>query len=682
MNQLQKRFYAILMSVLLLVNPVWVYSEELSLNFRNVDIRQIIESVGELTGKNFLIDPRVKGKVTIIANDTVPEESLYDVLLSILVMHNFRALDGPNDLIRIVPANLGSRYSQEKIREDLITEIITINHLNIGQMMPIIKPLLTPPGQAIAHKVTNKVILTDVRASIERVKGILARIDVASLANFEIINLRHSDAAEIHKIVQKINNKHLKHLLQIVADREANRIIISGPLNARIGVRALIAELDTPDVTSGTTSSIRIIPLRYAKATDMVETLKSLFSSTGFLDSLGGEGIYEVVDKKAAADKKKDKADKPKEGEDKAEPEQKTVTGKGRKTGRNYTIQADEGTNALVIGGPPKIIAAVLHVVSKLDVPRPQVLIEAIIADISDSQMADINTSLTGQRDGLAAEGGDVPVINSDTARGLAADWASRGAIVGQLVADSKYSLRFMISAIREDSNSNILSTPSILTMNNEEALIDVSDGRYVQTGSTSGNNSTTAAFRKEDFGTRLKVTPQITEGNAVRLDIEQETEDITSEASETAAANTSAAYPQTTKRLLNTSVLVNDGDILVLGGLIQNTRSEKETRVPLLSKIPVLGHLFKDRESDNESQTLMIFIRPTILRTPEDSRDFSRERYADLRMEQLLYGQQIDSLLPDDVVEGQAILPEIKDDERRSASRHQTPCPGEIKIS
>ena len=124
-----------------------------------------------------------------------------------------------------------------------------------------------------------------------------------------------------------------------------------------------------------------------------------------------------------------------------------------------------------------------------------------------------------------------------------------------------------------------------------------------------------------------------------MRLDIEQETEDITSEASETAAANTSAAYPQTTKRLLNTSVLVNDGDILVLGGLIQNTRSEKETRVPLLSKIPVLGHLFKDRESDNESQTLMIFIRPTILRTPDDSRDFSRERYAELRLEQLLYG-------------------------------------------
>ena len=230
MNALQKRFYAILMSGLLLVNPVWVYSEELSLNFRNVEIRQIIESVGELTGKTFLIDPRVKGKVTIIANDTVPEESLYDVLLSILVMHNFRAIDGPNDLIRIVPANLGSRYSQEKISEDLITEIITINHLNIGQMMPIIKPLLTPPGKAIAHKVTNKVILTDVRANIERVKGILARIDIASLANFEIINLRHSDAAEIHKIVQKINNKHLKHLLQIVADREANRIIISGPL--------------------------------------------------------------------------------------------------------------------------------------------------------------------------------------------------------------------------------------------------------------------------------------------------------------------------------------------------------------------------------------------------------------------------------------------------------------------
>ena len=676
-----KQINAAFLSFALVMQPISVYSQsgKLSVNFRDVEIRQIIESVGELTGTNFLIDRRVKGKVTIIASDPVPADSLYDIMLSILAMHDLRAVEGANGLVRIIPANISQRYTDEKVREDLMTEIITIQYLNIGSVMPIIKPLMTPAGKALAHKDTNKIIITDIRPNLMRLKSILAKVDIAAVADFEIINLEYADAVEVHKIVNKIQNKNLRHLVEIVADREANRIIMSGPDGVRRGIRTVIAELDTPASASSKSGRIVVIPLHYAKAGDMEEIIRDLFSAGSFLENLGGRGAYEVS---AKPDKKTKKADK--DGDDaKDEPKamsKSTRRNTGHESKRNYTIRADEGTNVLIVGGTPKIIAAVRQVIAKLDVPRPQVLIEAIIADISAAQSAAINSHLSGRKEGVANAAGEETTIPAGAVGGLVASLTGINEaentlqLVGNIVSgrdhkdgSPKYRLSAVIEALRTDGNTNILSTPSILTMNNEEAEINVSDTRYLLVGDTTtdgGNRSN--SYEKEEFGTKLKVTPQITEGKAVRLDIEQETEDIVDDVVD----GGTRTHPDTIKRVLSTSVLVNDGDILVLGGLIRSSRSETQNWVPLLSKIPILGHLFKDRGSSNRAQTLMIFIRPTILRTPDESYEFSKERYAKLRLEQIGYGENIDSFLSDKDIEGAAILPKLPESEPATNNR------------
>ncbi len=655
-------FPTMMLVLSMMILPMLVKSDEpLMMNFRDVDIRQIIESVGEIAGKNFLIDPRVRGKVTIIANEPIAESALYDVMLSILRMHGFRAIESLG-ITRVVPANLGARYSENDIPENLITEIVTINHLNAGSVIPLIKPLMTPQAQVLSHKETNTVIITEVKANLARAKTILTKLDVPSIADYDLVPLRYLDAISMQKVIQKVSNKNLRHLVEIIADEDANRIILVGPSEMRLRLRALIADMDTPAASASLSGSIRIIPLHYAKAEDMATLLKNLFSSSAFLKNLGGQGSYAFTEVTPSKPKKKAKSKKSKKSKKKQPASSKSkqaLIKSGKDDARNYTVQYDEETNSLIVGGPPKIIDAVLHIISKLDVPRPQVLIEAIIADISASQMAEINSRLGNI--GFDDDGNVIlsNFIGGESYSGLLAGLSGGRITAGGAVTDRGHQISLLIDAVRTDTNSNVLSTPSILTLNNEEAMIDVSDTRYVETGQTSGSGSTTTARSKEEFGTLLKVTPQITEGDAVKLEIEQKTEDITG-----TTIDGNREFPETTKRELKTSVVVNDGDILILGGLISNQRMENESRVPLLSKVPVLGHLFRNRDSDNTANTLMIFIKPTILRNPEESHDFSKEVYARIRLEQLFYGENINSLLGDqEEMAGSAVLPKISND-------------------
>ena len=624
--------------------------EELTMNFRNVDIRQIIESVGEVTGKNFLIDPRVRAKVTIIANEPVPRTALYDVLLSILRMHGYRAIENIG-ITRVVPANLGARYARNNTAEGLVTEIINIKHLNSASVIPLIKPLMTPQAQVLNHKETNNLIISETEANLKRAKGILNRLDVPSIASYDIVPLQYFDATDMQKILQKVSNKNIRHLVSVIADQGANRMIITGPEELRLRLRLLIADMDTPAASSHLSGSIQIISLHYAKAEDIATLLKNLFSSSAFLKNLGGQGS---VGSNAPV------APTPKAGGKKKAPKPKPTAKASRRKedSRNYTIQFEEETNSIIVGGPPKIIQAAQYIIKKLDVPRPQVLIEAIVADISDDQMTALRTQLNGlvsfNSDG-SARVDPTAIIPEANYKGVLAGLSGGNSAIGGQIGTGGVSINYLIQALRGDSNTNVLSTPSILTLNNQEAMIDVSDTRYVQTGTNNNSAGITTARSKEEFGTLLKVTPQITEGKAVKLEIEQRTEDITNDVT----ANNE--YPQTRKRELKTSVVVNNGDILVLGGLIQNRRQETKTGIPFLSDIPFIGRLFGNSSSNNEADTLMIFIRPTILRNPTESSDFSKEVYARIRLEQLLYGEEINSLLKDSDIKDQAILPPVE---------------------
>ena len=630
---------AVVFAALFMVAPM-VISEPLLLNFRNVEIRQIIESVGELTGKNFLIDPRVRGKVTIIANEPVPEEALYDVMLSILRMHGFRAVEGEN-LTRILPGNIAPRYRPEFLdgeavseSEKLVTTIISIKYINAATIVPMIKPLMTPEAQVFIHKETNHLLITEINANLKRVSRIIGKIDIADVGKFEIIELDYAEAKDIVGLVQRASNKNLRHLVQVVADKQGNRIILTGPEKARLMLRALIAELDS-ETSTDASGRIKVIKLHYARAEDVEKIVKGLLSSSEFIKTLGGdsEDVVTTTDKpKKGADKKTTTVQK------KEEKKKVTVAAK-----RNYVIEIDRALNALIVGGPPKVIFAIESVVREIDVPRPQVLIEAIFADVTETKALDLGVQL---RAGANTESGNfVRASNSNNFIGAvfsifgSGGGASKNFGVGGNFSIDDNLISLLVTALRTDSDSRVLSTPSILTLNNEEAMIDVSDVLSIQTGESSGEIATTD-FERQEFGTKLKVKPQITEGDAVRLDIEYKTEEVL------ATSRGSGEDPDSRNREIKTTVLVNDGDILVLGGLSNEQSSEDEVRVPLLSNLPVLGHLFRDRRSNRSKTTLMVFIRPTILRNADDSGRESRKSYAELRLEQLLDAQATDTLL------------------------------------
>ncbi len=649
-------------------------SEPLTLNFRNVEIRQIIESVGELTGRNFLIDPRVRGKVTILANEPVPQNALYDVLLSILRMHGFRAVEGEN-LTRVLPGNVAARFKpefgdeQSGDSEKLVTTIISVKHLNAATIIPMIKPLMTPEAQVLVNKETNKLLITEINANLERVRKIIGRIDIADVGDFEIIPLNYADAKDIVGLVQRASNQNLRHLAQVVADKEGNRVILTGPSSVRRSLRALIAELDSETIT-GAAGRIRVIRLHYARAEDIESIIRGLLSSSEFIKTLGGEGAYP---EQSAAQTRGDQTGK----QDEPRQEQRDDKGKTGGSGkRNYVIQVDKALNALIVGGPPRVLAAVERLVREIDVPRPQVLIEAIFADTSQEKAFNLGTQLSGGKGVEVSDG--LPVFSDsdqDIVQGIGAIFTGGSPEISDFLLGGQGSFRgnpinFLISAIRTDEDSRVLSTPSVLTLNNEEATIDVSDVISIRTGTTNpSEGGNTSTFERQEFGTTLKVQPQITEGDAVRLDIEYKTEEVLPTSRAGGVSTEETGDPDSRKREIKTSVLVNDGDILVLGGLSNEQATEDQSRVPVLGAVPVLGHLFRGRSSSRNRTTLMVFIRPTILRNADEGGQASRARYAKLRLEQLMDAQDTKTLLPE---ADQMVLPglPLKVDKDRKVKR------------
>ncbi len=668
LKRLSRRTIPCVVLAALLMSATSAISEPLLLNFRNTDIRQIIESVGELTGKNFLIDPRVKGKVTILANEAVPEEALYDVMLSILRMHGFRAVEGGDNLTRILPGNIAARFKPEFVEGDprgesekLITTIIQIRHLNAATIIPMIKPLMTPEAQVLVHKETNNLLVTEVNSNLERVRRVIDKIDVKDVGDFEIVSLDYADAKDLVGLLQRASNKNLRHLVQVVADKQGNRIILTGPPSARRSLRALIAELDS-ETSSDTSGLIKVIRLHYARAEDVEKIIKGLLSSSEFLKTLGGEGEYAEPRKTPVKKDAKKKDAKKKDTKADKTTEKKKTTGASK---RNHVIQVDKALNALIVGGPPRLIAAVERVVREIDVPRPQVLIEAIFADTLQEKAFDLGTRLRGGKV-IRAEADEKEVRDSrggvvqrqeDVVRGVGAVFMgidprdSNFGLFGQ-ASFSGNLINFLITAFRTDQDTRVLSTPSILTLNNEEATIEVAEVLSNRTGRVTDSGGSNIAFERQEFGTKLKVRPQITEGDSVRLDIEYKTEEVLP----TSRGDSGALDSR--NREIKTTVLVNDGDILVLGGLSNESASESEGRVPVLSKVPVLGHLFRGRESNRTQTTLMVFIRPTILRNADEGSETSRERYAALRFNQLMDAQATETLLPD---EDQMVLPTLR---------------------
>ncbi len=639
------RLVLLVLALVLATAPVRA-EEEVTLNFKDADLNVVIQTVADITGRNFVIDPRVKGKVTVVSSRPMGADEIYQVFLSVLEVHGFAAIpDGST--IRIVPAAnakqgglpvvTGARQGAPS--NDMITHVVQVEHVSAAQLVPVLRPLVPPQGHMAAYQATNTLIISDRAANIARLRKIIKSIDRPGSSEVEVIRLQHASAAEVVRILSSLQQKGGKGKAQgmegplFVADERTNSILLGGDPAERLRMRRIITELDTPIEMGG--GNTQVVYLRYAKASDLVKVLT---------------GISEA-EKKAA---QQQAAGVRRGGQAKGGKSPPAAGPAGRAMLANVSIQADEGTNALIITAPPDQFRSLQAVIAKLDIPRAQVLVETIIAEVSLDRKRELGVEWIV--DGTAGGSGVAPIgtIDFGGISGLAANVASAQAgkglnlssglamVVGS-IGGGGTDFGALLRALTSDGSTNVLSTPNIVTMDNEEAEIVVGENRPFITGSytTPGGTSTPTnpfqTIKREDVGLKLKVRPQINEGSAIKLEIEQEISSVSQD---------SELGPYTNKRSIKTSVMVDNGKILVLGGLIDDKMVVREQRVPLLGDIPVLGWLFRYNKTAKEKRNLMVFMRPVILRDQATIGRLTGDKYNYMRGEQLEIRNSLSSLM------------------------------------
>ncbi len=609
---------------LILVLTHRAYAEDrITLNFADTDINAVINAVAKLTDKNFIVDPRVKGKVTVITHESLSKDEVYKVFLSILKVHGYAAIPGKwvtkivpevNAKQDSIPTVTHARFSDG---DGIVTEVIKIKNVDAAQLVPILRPLVPQRGHLAAYPASNVIIISDSAANISRLALIIKRIDLPVHKGIEIISLKYATASDVVRVIDKLNRPNLKnkHNITVVADDRTNSILLSGAPSARLRLRAIISHMDVPVGIGGDS---HVIYLRYAMAKDLVSVLTGVSRSMG---RLRGKG--------------------------------KRVASTQRQA--NVSIQADEGSNALVISAPPSVYRSLRNVIRKLDIKRAQVMVESVIAELSYSKASEFGVQWAADGTSGGNRAGPIGLMNFSVGPSLlslaGASLASPPSIDGLTLGvgsynNGKLNMGMLIRALAGDASTNILSTPTLVTMDNQEAEIVVGKnipfltGSYTSTGtgtSTPGNPFQT--IKRQDVGLTLKIKPQINEGNTIKLKITQEVSSL-------AASVQGSADLITNKRSIKTTVTVNDDQMVVLGGLIEDSLRDTEQKVPGLGDIPILGWLFRYKKQEKTKTNLMVFIHPTILKDSETLDYYTNEKYNYIRSRQMQLSRKGLSLL------------------------------------
>ncbi|MCP4301348.1 MAG: type II secretion system secretin GspD [Gammaproteobacteria bacterium] len=581
--------------ILSVASIAWAQQADVTLNWKDADIRKVVEAVSEVTGKNFILDPRVTGKVTLLSATPMSPDAFYEAFLSILQVHGYVAIKS-GDLIKILPDATARQFagpigtSGAAGPDDLATQVIQVRNVGATQLVPILRPLIPQYGHMVAHAGSNMLIISDRAANVARMVSIIRRIDQASDEDIEVVPLEHASAAEIVRIMTALTQTPradgVPATTSLVADARTNSVLIGGDKSDRLRLRTLIAHLDTP-LEDGGDTNVRY--LRYADAEDLATKLQQHFTS-------------QVAGAAQAA-------------------------GAASASALNVSVWADTQTNAIVVNAPPKMMRSLMQIVDKLDIRRAQVLVEAIIVEVIADKTAELGVTWALEGDSSNTPiavtnfpdlGAGVVQLGSAVGSGGTVDPGSllgEGITVGVgRISDSGVSFAAILKALQGDADTNIISTPSIVTTDNEEASLNVGQevpfvtGSFTNTGGTAGAVNPFQTINREQVGVKLTITPQINEGNSMLLKISQEISNI-------AQSATGAVDLITNERIIETTVIVDDGQILVLGGLLEDVLRESDQRVPILGSIPVLGALFRSRKTDKVKTNLLVFIRPKILR-------------------------------------------------------------------
>ncbi len=633
-------FIAAMLAVFLATPLVSAQQATITPNYKDADLAQIVDAVSAITGKNFIIDPRVRAQVTMLSSTPMSPDAFYQAFLSILQVHGFTAVETGN-IVRVIPlanartspsVDLPDRVSATS--DEIVTQVITVRNISAVQLVPILRPLIPQEGHLVASPSSNVLIISDRANNVNRIMRIIARIDQAGDGDIDIIQLQNASAGEIVRVVNTLYTAGAQAeggggamQVKVVADDRSNSVLVTGEASQRLRIKTLITHLDTP-LESGGDTQVRY--LHYADAESIATKLKEQVQGA----AQAAPGGAAAAGGPAAAD-------------------------------RNVTLWADVGTNALVITAPPKMMRQVNSIIDKLDIRKAQVQVEAILVEISSDKASELG--LNWAVAGTDSSGNSIPlgVFNQsvggvsllDILRGVDDPSTLTTAPTGLTLGGGRFNdtgtnFGVILRALRGDANTNIISTPSIMTMDNEEAEIKIAQevpfitGQYTNTsGSTGGNTGTVNPFQtiqRQEVGNILKITPQINDSGSVIMKISQE-------ASSLAQGTSGAVDLITNKRTINTRVLVDDGGIIVIGGLIEDNLREGENRVPFLGAIPLIGELFKTRSVKKVKTNLMVFIRPTIIRDGVEAAFETNSKYNLMRGQQLERGSGKVTLLPGD---------------------------------
>jgi len=634
------------------VTSVPVSAQEYTVNLKDTDIQELIKFVAEVTDTTIIVDPQVKGKVKVVSSKPIKTTELYSLFLSILEVHGYTAVRS-GDVIRIIENKdarskpvpvTGPNDTANATSDEYVTQVIRLENISAAKLIPVLRPLVPQQAHMAAYTPSNAIVISDIASNIARINALISQMDQSAIQETDILPLNFAVAEDVVKMLEQLNKSEAaqaggEETVLLVADSRTNSVLVTGDELQRARMRALVEHLDTPLQRAG---NVKVVYLKYANAADVAQVLTKVMQNIGRLDSSKS------------------------------------------KTNNDATIEADEGTNSLIITADADEMAALESVIYQLDIRRAQVLVEAIIVEmevidgqdlglqwlfandsgIYGSQVSqDVSTAGAISQAVLGDNSSSTNVMGDfDLGRLAGALAGSPGLTLGWGAVDDDLSMTVIMNALKKQSNANILSTPTLLTLDNQEAYITVGQnvpfvtGAYTNTGSGgSGVQNPFQTIERENVGITLTVTPHINDGDSVVLDIEQEVSSLT-------GLSSIASDLITNERKIQTKVLAGDGRTVVLGGLIKDNVQDGTQRVPVLGSIPLLGRLFRNDAVEVTKTNLLIFIRPTIIRDDKALEGATANKYQYIRDQQLQRRANGSNLLDS---ERMPVLPEWQSDMR-----------------
>lgn len=585
-----------------------------AVDFENTELSEFIDSVGHITGHTFILDPRVKGTLSVRSNEPLSADQVYQVFLAQLRAQGFAVVELPDGQLKVVPDQAArlepvpveiSTPNSQSPHDGIATRVFSVEHADTEQVLTILKPLIDARvGVITPYPASNLLVVTDWRSNLARIGALLEGLDQVGDAPMEIMPLDHAQAKDtavlLNQMLQRKGGR--AEVPLVLADTRSNSLLVGGSSASRDEVRRL---LHTLDVAHGGTRNTEVVYLHHASAAEVVQVMRAL-TGEPVATAASAEGEAAVA-----------------------------------ATGAAVRLEADTGTNAIVMVGPDSELQAYRSIIDRLDIRRAQVVVEAIIAEVSDSRASQLGVQwLFLDRSGQTLPVGGVNFTNGTSINSLAAaaaseDYTSLGSLLSGMQGvtagvgriSSGISFVALLNALKNESGFNLLSTPTLLTLDNAEASILVGQEVPFVTGSVTQNNTNPyQTIERKEVGVKLRLKPQINAGNSVRLDIVQEVSSL--------ADNAGASDVITNKREIKTTVMVEDNGLVVLGGLISDELNNSRQKVPLLGDIPGLGRLFRSDSRSHAKQNLMVFIRPRILRDPATLEQISQDKYRSMSLQ------------------------------------------------